>query len=506
MPASPTRRVFLLLGNQLFSPSLLRPWRDAVVFMSEDRRSCTYVRHHQQKLVFILAAMRAHADLLREEGFSVRYQRLDSPDSELDFPEKLRRLHANEPIATLTHFEFEDRAMETRIAQFAESLGIEREVVPSPMFLCSRDEFASWLGDRKRVLMADFYRWQRQQRGILLDGSGQPAGGRWSHDADNRKSLPAAVGVPDISLPAATCHVGTARKLVADQFADHPGSTTQFWLPTTRAQALTWFNEFLEQRLPRFGDYQDALTQRSEFVFHSALAPLMNVGLLTPDEIVASTLDFAQDESIDLNSIEGFIRQIVGWREFVRGLYHCRAGEFTNRNFWNHRRGLSRAWLNGETGLPPLDQVVEKTRRLGWAHHIERLMVVGSLMQLCEIHPREAYRWFMENFVDAGIWVMVPNVYGMALYADGGIFATKPYVCGSSYLLRMGDYRRGAWTDTVDGLFWRFIGRHRAFFSSQPRLKMLVANLDRMSPDRRSRIDASAESFLSRMTTETAGG
>jgi deoxyribodipyrimidine photolyase-related protein len=490
------RRVFLVLGNQLFPPSHLRRWQSALFFMAEDYESCTYVRHHKHKLILTLSAMRAHAEQLRADGFRVNYVKLGGEQDRLNYTDKLRRLLSRTGFQEIIHFEIEDKSMERRIERFARRYRLRRTVLPTPMFMCPRDDFRGWLDGAQQPRMADFYRWQRRERGILLDGAGKPLGGRWSHDRDNRKRLPAAMPVPELPTLKRTRHVRDVSQLVDTRFAGHPGAVEDFWLPTTRAQARSWFGDFLEQRFVCFGDYEDALTSRSDAVFHSALSPLLNIGLLTPDEVITRSLAFADDERIPVNSLEGFVRQIIGWREFIRGMYQNFGAKMVRRNYWNHQRGITEDWYAGTTGLPPLDDVIRKVNRLGWAHHIERLMVVGNLMLLCEIEPRQAYRWFMEMFVDSANWVMVPNVYGMALFSDGGIFTTKPYICGSNYLLRMGDYPRGDWTGAMDGLFWRFVGRHRAFFQKQPRLAMITGNLERMSPERRARLGQRADLFL----------
>jgi deoxyribodipyrimidine photolyase-related protein len=494
------RRVFLLLGNQLFPVARLRPWQGTLFFMAEDYATCQYVQHHKHKLVFTLAAMRAHADLLRSEGFRVEYTALGEAANRLSFVEKLRELLSRTGFRELLHFEIEDPAMERRVAAFAKRYGLRRTIVPSPMFLCTPEEFSDWARGSKRPRMADFYRWQRRRLDILVDSAGRPEGGQWSFDKDNRKPLPPNVPVPGLPEVRHGRYVRQVVRQVDDMFPDHPGSTDEFWLPTTRAQARDWLKDFLEQRFSCFGDYEDALTTRSDAAFHSALSPLMNVGLLTPREVVSRTLSFAVDERISLNSVEGFIRQVIGWREFVRGIYRTQGRAMARRNFWGHQRGLTADWYQGTTGIDPLDHVIRKVNRLGWAHHTERLMIVGNLMLLSEIEPHQSYRWFMESFVDSAHWVMTPNVYGMALFADGGTFTTKPYICASSYMLKMGDFRRGPWTDTVDGLFWRFVARHRAWFARQPRLAVITANLDRMPHDRRRRLEQAAEQFLREKT------
>ena len=488
-----SKALLVVLGNQLFPPEHLPSAAKVEIFMAEDVGLCTYVRHHQQKIVLFLAAMRSHADALRSAGYKVHYERLETKDAstyEAKLEEALRATRAKE----LVHFEIEDKAMEERVVEFARVRELARTELQSPMFLCSRDEFAAFAKDSKRLLMGEFYKQQRRRLNLLVDDSGQPAGGQWSFDADNRKKLPKKIVPPPVDWARPTAHVDDVIELVARTFADHPGNAREFCWPTTRAQALLWLDQFIEHRLDQFGPYEDAMTTRSATVFHSVLSPCLNLGLLTPAEIIEKAMTRADE--VPIQSLEGFVRQVIGWREFVRGIYREFSDEQDNSNFWSHERKLTRAWYDGTTGIPPLDDTIQTAQKLGWAHHIPRLMVLGNLMTLCEIRPVEAHRWFMEMFVDSSEWVMGPNVYGMGLFSDGGIFATKPYICGSNYLLKMSDYGKGPWCDVVDGLYWRFIEKHRAFFSANPRLALMPRALDKLDADRRSRIFQAAEDFL----------
>ncbi|MFN5698845.1 MAG: FAD-binding domain-containing protein, partial [Cyanobacteriota bacterium] len=268
-----------------------------------------------------------------------------------------------------------------------------------------------------------------------------------------------------------------------------------------------WLDTFLLERLQDFGPYEDALSQTHDTLHHSLLSPLLNIGLLSPAEVIqASERHTAEQEAlgqpVPIASREGFLRQVIGWREFVRGIDLVFGEQQAVGNFWNHQRLLGPGWEEGTTGLPPLDRAIERVHRLGYNHHIERLMVISNLMLLCEIHPGEVHRWFMERYLDSYEWVMGPNVYGMGQMSDGGIFATKPYICGSNYILKMGDYGRGPWCEIWDGLYWRFIDRHRSFFQGNPRLSMMVKLLERMEPTRLQRLSAVAEAFLERVTLE----
>jgi len=489
----------VVLGNQLFPPACLENGRDAVIFMAEDAGLCTYVKHHQQKIVLFLAAMRSYADELRAAGYDVRYFPLDAED-DASYEDRLARVVDELKCAEVVHFEIEDKPMERRLVGFCEQRSLDRIELQSPMFLAPRDDFRRFADDRPRLLMGDYYRRQRQRTGILVDQQGKPEGGKWSFDEANRKKLPKNVEPPEIAAAPATSHVEDVIDIVDQRFGDHPGNAADFWWPTTREHARGWLQDFLDERLPQFGPYEDAISQRSATVFHSVLSPTLNIGLLTPGEVIDAVLERHAAGDLPIESIEGFVRQVLGWREFVRGVYRLHGDEQESTNFWGHSRGLTDDWYRGTTGITPLDDAIETSLRLGWAHHIQRLMVVGNLMTLCEIRPADAWRWFMEMYVDSSEWVMGPNVYGMGIFSDGGLFATKPYICGSNYILKMSDYRKGDWCATVDGLYWRFIDKHRDFFASNPRLALMPKALDRLETGRKKTIFAAAESFLDAFT------
>ena len=491
------RPLLVILGNQLFPLRFLPPARDVGVFMAEDMGLCTYEKHHQQKIVLFLSAMRSYADELRAAGYTVNYHQLDT-SSETSYEDRLGETILSSGHDALQHFEIEDKPMEARLKVFAAANDVPRKELPSPMFTCSRDEFRKYAEGKSRLLMGDFYKQQRRRLGVLVDPDGEPAGERWSFDAENRKKLPRNVYPPEIAWARPGKHVSEVINVVATAFADHPGNAAQFCWPTTRQQALEWLDNFVDSRLGDFGPYEDALTTGSATVFHSVLSPCLNLGLLTPDEVVEKAVSVR--DTVPLNSLEGFVRQVIGWREFVRGIYREFSEQQENSNFWSHERELTAAWYDGTTGVPPLDDAIQTAQRLGWTHHIPRLMVLGNLMTLCEIRPASAHRWFMEMFVDSSEWVMGPNVYGMALFSDGGIFATKPYICGSNYLLKMSDYPKGPWCEIVDGLYWRFIDKHRDFFGSNPRLALMPRALDRLDAARKKKIFAAADTFLDEHT------
>jgi deoxyribodipyrimidine photolyase-related protein len=269
--------------------------------------------------------------------------------------------------------------------------------------------------------------------------------------------------------------------------------------PTGFESSRKWLSQFLEYRFAEFGPYEDAIVAENSILNHSVLSPMMNVGLLTPEEVIRATLEFADQNSIPLNSTEGFVRQIMGWREFLRGIYEVKGSYQRTFNYWNFKRKIPASFYNGTTGIEPIDQTIKKVLKTGYCHHIERLMVLGNFMLLCEFDPDEVYRWFMELFIDAYDWVMVPNVYGMSQFADGGLMASKPYISGSNYLMKMSNYKKGEWQAVWDGLFWRFMDTHRDFFTQNPRLGMLVRMFDKMPPEKRNTHLQNAEAYWSEL-------
>lgn len=318
-----------------------------------------------------------------------------------------------------------------------------------------------------------------------MDDEQQPIGGKWTYDTENRKKYPKGKIPPEVHFPAPSDFWDEAIEYTERHFGDNPGRISkERWYPVTHLEAADWFEQFLALRFYDFGVYEDAIVKEDSILNHSVLSPLINVGLILPEEVVDKSLAFALKEDIPLNSTEGFIRQIIGWREFIRGMYLCKGSYSRTRNFWNFDRKIPDCFYDGTTGIEPIDQTINKVLNTGYCHHIERLMILGNFMLLCEFDPDEVYQWFMEMFIDAYDWVMVPNVYGMSQFADGGTFATKPYVGGSNYIKKMSNYTKGHWEKIWDGLFWRFIDKHQDFFLSNPRTSMLANTFNRMSGEK----------------------
>lgn len=467
--------------------------------MAESAKMCRRYAAHQHKLVLVLSAMRSKADDLRRAGYEVHYVYLKESE-DLGFGALLDRHLGTSSYASVVRFRTESTSLDRTLIETLDRHGLTQEVLENPSFLTTPTEFHGYRTGRKRLFMADFYKWQRRRLDVLVDAGGQPVGGKWSFDEDNRKALPKGHVPPCVEPPKWTAHTRELVSEVSAWFPDHPGDASDFWLPTTEAQARRALDRFLSERFALFGDYEDALAHEHPFVYHSVLSPVMNLGILLPSDIVRRALEFAEEHNTPINSLEGFVRQVIGWREFIRGVYVSFPASHWEQNFWGHERRLTNDWYEGTTGIPPLDDTIRRAALRGYNHHIERLMVIGNLMLLSRLSPKEAYRWFMEMYVDSADWVMAPNVYGMALFSEGGTFTTKPYVCGSNYLRKMSDYGKGPWCDVVDGLYWSFIDDHQEFFSRNPRSRMSVRTLGNMDPARKARIYAAADAFLATKT------
>ena len=494
----------LVLGNQLFDPKLLAKQKIEHVFMREDIELCTYFKFHKLKIHILLSAMRTYAEELKDAGYTVTYQKLS--ESPMLYEEHLTLWLKKYSLGKLLCFEIEDKFFEERIIRVAEKASVELEFIPSPMFLTSRLLFRSYLSKTSKPFMQTFYKAQRKRLNILIDKAGEPLGGQWSFDELNRKPLPKTVHPP--KMPTFDPQSDLSRSVTAlftEHFKTHPGDVSNVWLPVDRAGASKWFREFLVTRLENFGPYEDALTEKSDLVFHSALTPFLNTGLLTPADVTEGVLREMKKRKLPLSSVEGFLRQVIGWREFVRGIYQNFSEVQERTNFWGHQRQLNEHWYQATTGIPPLDHLIDKANRLGYAHHIERLMVAGNLMLLLEINPREAHRWFMEMFIDSSDWVMGPNVYGMGIFSDGGIFATKPYICGSNYYRKMGGFSKGDWCAAVDGLYWGFVEKHENYFLKNPRLSMIARSVQKMDSGRKKAIYAAAADLRNKITSPPLG-
>ncbi|MGJ9373886.1 cryptochrome/photolyase family protein [Nesterenkonia sp. CF4.4] len=506
MATSPSLR--LVLPHQLFKEHLDAD-PDTVFVMVEHDLLFRQYSFHAQKLVLHRASMDRFARRLRARGHQVTVLRSEAETSSHDQLADLVRELAPGQVSV---FDVVDDWLERELHTALEEGGYwlrAQDVLETPNFLTSRTQVDDWFGAHD-ARMHEFYVWQRRRFKLLLDADGDPVGGKWSFDAENRKKLPRGYTPPVIGRFAShpilqregmfdlgelgggddaanddgAADVARAIAWVRDEFPDAPGDPGLFAWPTSAEEAREHLREFVHERLNDFGPYEDAISAEHPFIAHGLLTPALNVGLLDPREVVDAVLE-AADESTPLASVEGFIRQVIGWREYMRATYRTRGRQLRSANRLDHRNTLGEGWWDASTGLAPVDLVISRVLATGYAHHIERLMVLGNAMSLLRIHPDAVYEWFMELFIDAYDWVMVPNVYAMSQFAAGEAITTKPYVSGSNYLRKMSDLPTGDWAAEWDGLYWTFIRDHREVFEANPRARMVVSLLEKMDQEKR---------------------
>jgi len=487
----------LILGNQLFPLEIQNIEDRETVFMCEDFGLCTYEKHHKSKIALFFNAMRSFRDSLEVANIDCIYYDFNNKFED-SYIKKLSSEIKDNNFSCIRFFEIEDKPFENEVMQMISDLDIKCEVLNTPMFLDSRESFKNFVGDKKFLLQANYYKKARKEMDILIENQ-KPVGGKWSFDDENRKKLPKGYIIPKLPVIKERGDSDEISSFINTEFNDHPGNINNIF-PYTTEQALDWLDTFFEERFKDFGPYEDAIFMGEHFQLHSALSSSMNLGIITPQQIITKAKDYAKANDIPLNSLEGFVRQIIGWREFIRGIYQNFSEKMIDANYWNHNRKLSEAWYTGDTGIAPLDDAIKGALEFGYTHHINRLMVLASIMNMSRIHPSEIYKWFMEMFVDSSEWVMVPNVFGMGTFADGGIFATKPYISGSSYILRMSNFKKGDWCEIVDGLYWKFIEDNKEFFAKNPRLSLMIRALDKLDQERKLRIFKAAETFIEEKT------
>jgi deoxyribodipyrimidine photolyase-related protein len=489
------KSVNLIFPHQLFQESPLLE-NEQEIYLIEEYLFFKQYKFHKQKIAFHRATMKAYQAYLEDLGKTVHY--ISANDELADIRHFHKELQKEE-ITEIHTINPTDFLLEKRINKFRENFSVK--FYDDPQFLNTIEELSTFFrADKKSFFQTTFYKQQRKKLKILLDDKQEPLGGKWTYDTDNRKKYPKGKTPPAVHYPGRTEWWSEAVAYTNKHFTNNPGELSQDRLyPVTFKEAQDWFNQFLNIRFYDFGAYEDAIVKGQSVLHHSLLSPLMNVGLIRAKDVVNQSLTFAQEEDIPINSTEGFIRQIIGWREFIRGMYISKGTYSRTRNYWNFTRKIPSSFYDGSTGIVPIDQTIKEVLKTGYCHHIERLMVLGNFMLLCEFDPDEVYRWFMELFIDAYDWVMVPNVYGMCLFADGGTFATKPYIGGSNYIKKMSNYPKGDWETIWDGLFWQFIHKQQDFFLSNPRTGMMVHTYNKMSAEKKTNLAHAAETFLQQL-------
>ena len=473
----------LILATQQFAEHTA--FTDADVeefFFIESAPRFAKLPYHRHKIVLLVSAMRHTAARVEAEGRTVR--RITLAD-DLGFAEGLTRLLVERGVTELTWMSDPNRPVDERITAICAAHGVETEVLSDGLFLTPEEDVDAWFAEHPTPLMEDFYHWQRRRTGILMEG-GRPAGRRWNFDADNRKPLPKK-GLVIPALPRVEHDEITTAVIaeVDERFPEHPGEASEFWLPVTPEDARAWLAVFAAERLADFGRYEDAMKAEEPFLFHGVISPMLNIGLLTVPEVIAAVTS----TEAPLASVEGFVRQVIGWREYMRGMYRAHP-KLERVNALHLEKRVEEYWYAGApmpSDLPvPVRTVLERVHRWGYAHHIERLMVLGNWFLLQGYAPREVNRWFLALFVDAYDWVMVPNVMGMSQFADGGFVATKPYVSGGAYLQKMGSWWPSA-QDAKDSVFtaayWEFLERHEDVFAGNRRMSLALAQMRKRRDD-----------------------
>lgn len=479
----------LIFPHQLYqdNPALKK---DLPVYLLEDDLFFGQYAFHKQKLILHRASMKAYAFSLSRQGYDVHY----SSNQEHTLPSLLKTLKKR-GCKKIHCADTVDYLLERRLKRYAQQSQIELIRYASPNFLCTEEFISAYFAKKKRYFQTEFYIALRKQHNILLNDD-KPMGGSWTYDVLNRSKLPKGITPPPLlSLPANT-FVTEAVDYVDHTFSANPGNVSPFHYPVTAEEAERVLDDFLRHRFQHYGVYQDAIDAEQSTLFHSILTPALNIGLLTPQQILKKTEAYFHQYDIPINSAEGFIRQVLGWREFIRAVYIREGVKERTTNYFNHTRKIPTSFYTGTTGIDPVDNVIRRLLQTGYSNHIERLMVLGNIMLLCEFDPDEVYRWFMELYIDAYDWVMVPNVYGMSQYADGGLMATKPYISSSNYILKMSHYKNGEWCVLWDGLYWRFIDKHRKLFSKNPRMSMMVKQMEKMDTNRKENLITAANAFL----------
>nr|WP_321512675.1 cryptochrome/photolyase family protein [uncultured Hyphomonas sp.] len=502
------------MGDQL-SPSissLKAASRDtARILMAEVMEEASYVPHHKKKIAFLFSAMRHFAENLREDGWTVDYVQLDDDGNSGSFTGELNRAigrHSADRILVTEPGEWRVRQdMET----WAEETGLPVDILEDDRFLCSHEDFRGWAEGRKALRMEYFYREMRRKTGLLME-DGEPAGGKWNYDAENRKPAEASLFMPKPHHTETDPITEEVLALVADRFADNFGDLEPFWFAVTREEAEAARAHFIAEALPDFGDYQDAMLAGEKFLYHSLLSLYINAGLLDPLETCRMAEEAWKAGDAPLNAVEGFIRQIIGWREYVRGIYWLKMPDYAGLNFFGSDRPLPDFYWTGETDMACLRAAITQTKEDAYAHHIQRLMLTGNFALLAGIDPKAVHEWYLAVYADAYEWVELPNTLGMSQYADGGLLGTKPYAAGGNYISKMSDYCDGCRYDVkqktgpdacpFNSLYWDFVSRNADKLRSNPRMARVYSTWDRMKDDRRGEYLETAADFLAALDGE----
>lgn len=501
----------LILGDQLDpGHSWFAAIRSDVVYaMMEVRQETDYVLHHAQKILAIFAAMRDFARGLAVAGHRVHYIAIDDPENTQSFPDNLHKLIRRYAAARLEYQAPDEWRLDRQLDRYARSLTIDARMVDSEHFYTERLEAAEYFGSRPRWKMEHFYRHMRRRLGVLLDDRGKPAGGRWNYDHENRKPWRGRPPEPSDTRPIHD-HSQLWQTISQAGVASFGAPCAKrFRWPLNRGEALLQLDRFIQDALPRFGDFQDAMSEAAMRLFHSLLSFALNTKMLRPQEAVQRAEQAWRDGVAPLSCVEGFIRQILGWREYVRGVYWARMPVYEDSNTFDHARDLPEWFWTGKSHMNCMRHAITQSLQHAHAHHIQRLMIIGNFALLAGLDPAQVHRWYLGIYIDAFEWVELPNTLGMSQFADGGLLATKPYISSAAYIHRMSDYcagchyqrnlRTGPRACPYNALYWHFLSRHREKLAPNPRMAMPYRQLDRMSPDERRALEAQADALLGRL-------
>ena len=497
-------KLILILGDQLTegisSLKELDPVKD-VIIMAEVLGEASYVAHHPKKIILIFSAMRSFSDKLRSLGFRVEYSFFDDPQNTQSLSGELIRRAEQFKCSRITV----TQPNEWRVIEDLSNVPLTVEFKEDNRFISQISEFNDWAEGRKQLRMEYFYRDMRRKTGLLMDGE-KPVGGKWNYDQENRKPAPDSVLHTGPKSFSNTEHTKSVIDLVSERFSENFGKITNFNFATTQSQAEKALDHFIEKALPDFGAYQDAMMMDQPFLFHAIISPYLNIGLLKPLDVCRKAEKAFFDGRAPLNSVEGFIRQIIGWREYIRGIYFLQGPNYTQNNYLDHNRPLPSLYWGKESGLNCLDQCVKQTEEFSYAHHIQRLMVTGNFALLTGVSPYEIHEWYLSVYIDAFEWVEAPNTIGMSQFADGGVVASKPYVSSGAYINKMSNYCKsckfkvaekvGKDACPFNALYWHFLSRNRDKFQGNPRMAQMYRTWDRMNEDHKNNVIKSADEFL----------
>jgi len=487
------KKAFLVYPHQLFE-NIENLFSFNTVFLIEEPLFFSEFPFHKQKLILHRASMKEYEKYLLKNNIEVRYLEHYNLNTSSDIADILKK----ENFTTAEMYDVTDDWLFNRLKKSLKTAEINFVAHENPMFLTSTNDIYDFFKNRKgsrKYFMNDFYIWQRKRLNILIENN-KPVGGKWSFDAENRNKLAKHITIPKTFSKNSSTTINEARNYVEKYFPSNFGETDEFWCPVNHSEAKQHLEKFLKERFTLFGLYEDAMTEESASVFHSTISPLLNIGLITPDFVIKQVLTYISQNEIPFPAIEGFIRQIIGWREYIRAMYILEGKNIRSKNYFKSKNKLPASFWSGTTNIDPIDHHINLLKKYAYTHHIPRLMVLGNFMNLCHIKPENVYSWFMEMYIDGYDWVMVPNVYSMTLYADGGLLTTKPYIASSNYIRKMSDFKNGAWCETYDALFWNFVGNHFENLKQEGRLGFIGVQYMKMPAEKKEKYKLTATNFL----------